>query len=1030
MVARFRGAADKMASVRAFVGREEALAELERGLSAASSGEGRLLVVAGEPGIGKSRIADELSRSATRSGCVVVWGRAWEADGTPAHWPWLEVLRALAASPATAEVVARARIDSAELDGWLAARSVPSDTGGDEHGRFRLFQAVSDVLRRASAVAPLLVVLDDLHVADTSSLELLAFVARGLRGARVFILGTTRDASFAPTTAVATLVAKARREGDCLRLGRLSREDVARWIDRVAPTLGARTEEVFATSEGNPLFVAELLAAWRGEPEGRPRPLAIQEAIRAHLALIGHATRRVIEVASVLGREAPIEVVRALAANVDADPLARVQEAVAAAILTEAGQAEVRFTHVLVRDEVYGGMRQAARAELHRAAARHFGHQPPLGALAAHHALLGADAAHADAAAAAVVEAMGDACGRFGFEHAAALGERALGALGAWLAPGSEATLLVAIGDAHIHAGAREAGRRACARAADRAEACGDGRLLARAALMFGVDQRLGRDRENVQLIRRALAMLEASEAALRAQLLVRLSVALIPAEPGDHEVPIELGREALTLARSLDDDETLLTVLASIMTVFPEKFELAERFALNVEAIALARRLGRLSRVVSIAAWQVACWLELGRLDAAVHELACAEEIFAVLPPHHGWRLPLLSALVAAIQGKTDEAWSVARAVFHRSIEEGSGEGAIHAGISLMSLPYMTGEAGAYGEVDAVVGRTLAAVPGGRIFACFGDATCGRVDRVREALSVARAMDLSAVPGAAALGWAVVRSELAEHAPFFYELAAARAEKSPITFGPGAGSTQGPMDLLAGRLAHLAGRRADAHRHLERALAFSERLGSPPFIARCRAALAALDHVPASTPAAVAAAPWPALTLERRGEMWAVGAGGREILLKDARGLGYLDALVRTPHQEIHVLELAGIDDAGDAGPMLDDRAKRAYRERVEAVREDLDEATRNGDLGRAARARAELDALATELTRAVGLRGADKRAASAAERARINVQRRLSDVLRRVTEQDARLGRHLELSVKTGVFCRYAPTWPPAER
>jgi non-specific serine/threonine protein kinase len=125
-------------------------------------------------------------------------------------------------------------------------------------------------------------------------------------------------------------------------------------------------------------------------------------------------------------------------------------------------------------------------------------------------------------------------------------------------------------------------------------------------------------------------------------------------------------------------------------------------------------------------------------------------------------------------------------------------------------------------------------------------------------------------------------------------------------------------------------------------------------------------------------------------------------------------------------VLELVGSEVEGDAGPLLDERAKQQYRARVGELRSELDEASAHNDLGRAERLRAELDALSRELARAVGLGGRDRRAASHAERARINVQRRLRDVIRRVEEQDPVLGEHLDRSLRTGVFCRYEPVWP----
>jgi len=123
-------------------------------------------------------------------------------------------------------------------------------------------------------------------------------------------------------------------------------------------------------------------------------------------------------------------------------------------------------------------------------------------------------------------------------------------------------------------------------------------------------------------------------------------------------------------------------------------------------------------------------------------------------------------------------------------------------------------------------------------------------------------------------------------------------------------------------------------------------------------------------------------------------------------------------------VLELAGVEHAaGDAGPVLDARAKAEYRERIDQLSEELREADRFDDLGRREKARAELDALAEQLARAVGRGGKDRRAASDIERARVNVQRRLKDVVERIAAQDRALGRHLAQALQTGTYCCYEP-------
>jgi non-specific serine/threonine protein kinase len=124
-------------------------------------------------------------------------------------------------------------------------------------------------------------------------------------------------------------------------------------------------------------------------------------------------------------------------------------------------------------------------------------------------------------------------------------------------------------------------------------------------------------------------------------------------------------------------------------------------------------------------------------------------------------------------------------------------------------------------------------------------------------------------------------------------------------------------------------------------------------------------------------------------------------------------------------VLELMGAEtvDAGDSGEVLDVEAKRAYRARLLELRQELEEAEQWNDTSRAERARDEIEALEAELSRAAGIGGRERRVGKAAERARVNVQRRLSDALRRIAEVHAPLGEHLTLAVRTGTYCSYSP-------
>jgi hypothetical protein len=166
-------------------------------------------------------------------------------------------------------------------------------------------------------------------------------------------------------------------------------------------------------------------------------------------------------------------------------------------------------------------------------------------------------------------------------------------------------------------------------------------------------------------------------------------------------------------------------------------------------------------------------------------------------------------------------------------------------------------------------------------------------------------------------------------------------------------------------------------------------------------------------------------ITVEQDGELWRIrSSAGEEVVLKDGKGLHYLAELVRQPGRELHVTQLADmLETQGDAGPVLDTKAKEAYRRRLEDLREHLEEARRFSDQARAERAEAEIDALVEQLSKAMGLGGRDRKVGSHVERARVNVQRRLKDVLRRVEEQNPSLGRILSVSVKTGTWCMFSP-------
>src|SRR5450432_283897 len=254
-------------AVETFVGRGRELEQITRGLDEAAQGRGRLFLLMGEPGIGKTSLCDAVTSAAARRGLAVAWGRAWEAGGAPAYWPWLDVLAGLARQLDDASL--RAALDDdgaplvAELVPEIRQRLPPAPAVAPppaDEARFRLWRTVVALVRRAAAPAGLMLVFDDLHSSDRSSLLLLYALARELRSLRVLVLATCRDVEARLDPEASELVSRVGREGVTLTLSRLDRAAAGDLLRARAHTLGAEVEaQIFDSTQGNPLFLVEML---------------------------------------------------------------------------------------------------------------------------------------------------------------------------------------------------------------------------------------------------------------------------------------------------------------------------------------------------------------------------------------------------------------------------------------------------------------------------------------------------------------------------------------------------------------------------------------------------------------------------------------------------------------------------------------------------------------------------------------------------------------------------------------------------
>lgn len=315
-----------------FVGRKRELQILRSGLREAVAGHGQVILIAGEAGIGKTRIAEEIAGEARRQNAHVLWGHCYEWEGAPVFWPWIQVIRSYVrdsdlqdlnqqlgtGAPDIAQIVSEVKERFPDLP--------PLPTMDAEQGRFRLFDAITTLLRNASDHRPILIVLDDLHWSDEPSLQLLQFVTQEIRETPLLIIGTYRQENVGLGGPLTRTLAEITRErgSQWIALDRLSPAEVQQYI---ATAIGAEppaalNEAIYSEIEGNPFFMTEVIRLLLGDGTLDPPMQAsawrirVPESVRAvvgqRLDRLSPNSRRVLGTAAVIGRDFDLAIVERL----------------------------------------------------------------------------------------------------------------------------------------------------------------------------------------------------------------------------------------------------------------------------------------------------------------------------------------------------------------------------------------------------------------------------------------------------------------------------------------------------------------------------------------------------------------------------------------------------------------------------------------------------------------------------------------------------------------------------------------------
>ncbi|MDQ1725812.1 MAG: hypothetical protein QOG52_2840, partial [Frankiaceae bacterium] len=361
------------------VGRSAEMAVLEAALSRAAGGDPAVVIVGGEAGVGKSRVLVEFTDVATAAGGRVLAGQCVEVggDGTP-FAPVVDMLRTLARTTPAAELeelLGRGKRELARLlpeldpDPGSPAAYPPA---GDSGTSAQMFELLLGLFARLSVRQPLVLVLEDLHWADQSTLDFFAFLARTMRGTRILLVATYRSDEMHRRHPLRPLLSTWERSRDVTRLelDRFDRAEVAAQLSAILGTApaDALVDVVFERSDGNAFLVEEMLGIVEGDVDPRNLPQSLRDVLLARVDQLSPDAQRVLRTAAVAGRWVPERLLAAVARLDEPTLYAGLREAVEHHLLiVEAAGRGYTFRHALARDAVYEDMLPGERGALHLA---------------------------------------------------------------------------------------------------------------------------------------------------------------------------------------------------------------------------------------------------------------------------------------------------------------------------------------------------------------------------------------------------------------------------------------------------------------------------------------------------------------------------------------------------------------------------------------------------------------------------------------------------------------------------------------
>lgn len=886
-----------------FVGRHSVWPMLDHAWAEVRDGGRGLVLLGGEPGVGKTRLATEFARRVHADGALALAGRCDEEIGF-AYQPFVAGLSHCAAhlqGDALRRILGPLGGELRRLRPELAAEvaGLPEPLAGDTNTeRYRLFDAVGGWLHALSDDAPVLFLIDDFQWATAPTVLLLTHLLRSDESTRVLFVATYRDTDLGRAHPLTEALADLRRLPGVVR-AQVAGLDAAEVAELMAGAAGHQldkrgqelADEIQRRTGGNAFFVGEMLrhlteSGRLYHEDGRLHyatsardldvPDGVRDLVRRRLSRLSEDANRALSCASVEGMVFDEQVVSATAELSESDLRSALQEAVDAGLVQEVGPLRYRFAHQIVRDTAYADILQARRVRLHLRTAQAIEAlvDPRLDhhlADLAHHYAVAAPAGHAADAVGAARRAAEQAEATAAHEEAIRFYDLALEALEWQPDAATECDLRLAKATAHWRAGDPRTARVVCEQAAALARSAADADRLARVALMAGggpahflwlewgqVDEQL------LALLEEALAKLPATDSALRAELLGMLARELAFV-PGMVERRSELVAEALGMARRIADRQALgatlcFAVVATSGEISPEK-----RVGLASEIAAIGRELADLELEIQGLFHLAHGHLELGAIEAVDAAIRRSEEIAATLgQPFWRWLVACYKVMRLLLAGRADDAEDL----IVEALREGDEAGEVHAymayGAQSAAVTFARGRSARL--VTPRVSKALAAryprTSIGSVAVASTSVLAGRYDEGRAAIEAAARDGFASINRDSAfpyafgmLAWSTELLWEPRYADAVYNALLPYAGRATVPGGPYV--VLATVDgLLAGQ-ACLAGKFDLADAHLDAHDQLARRIGAPQLIAEThvRRALTALARGDADADALAARA-------------------------------------------------------------------------------------------------------------------------------------------------------------------------------